>query len=169
VSNAVAPPGHTDTRARVAATVNSGLTLLYWRIGQRICKDILLEKRAEYGAEIVAGVARQLKAEFDRGLSRSNLFNKSESATRAVAVKECLKAMPTGLTPNRIDAHHTQESLPEISPTRAPQGSIGARGTLPAGCGVADSLGWLSVFVRNLSPLLCGLSGLLLVEQRMLY
>jgi hypothetical protein len=64
-----------DTRARVAATVNSGLTLLCWKIGHRIRKDILQEKRAEYGEEIVAALARQLEAEFGRGFSRSNLFN----------------------------------------------------------------------------------------------
>jgi hypothetical protein len=64
-----------DTRSVVATTVNAGLTLLYWKIGQRIRKDILREKRAEYGTEIVASLARQLEEEFGRGFSRSNLFN----------------------------------------------------------------------------------------------
>lgn len=64
-----------DTRSRVATAVNAGLTLLYWQIGQRIRKDILHEKRAGYGEEIVAALARQLEAEFGRGFSRRNLFN----------------------------------------------------------------------------------------------
>lgn len=64
-----------DTRSTIATTVNAGLTLLYWKIGQRIRKDMLQEKRAEYGAEIVASLARQLEEEFGRGFSRSNLFN----------------------------------------------------------------------------------------------
>ena len=64
-----------DTRAQVAAAINAGLTLLYWEIGERIRKDILQEKRAEYGEEIVTALARQLEAEFGRGFSRSNLFN----------------------------------------------------------------------------------------------
>lgn len=64
-----------DTRSRVATAVNAGLTLLYWQIGQRIRKDILHEKRAGYGEEIVVALARQLEAEFGRGFSRRNLFN----------------------------------------------------------------------------------------------
>ena len=34
-----------EARAAVAATVNAGLTLLYWRIGQRI-NDEVLQRRA---------------------------------------------------------------------------------------------------------------------------
>src|SRR5215470_3298375 len=64
-----------DARTQVAAAINAGLTLLYWEIGERIRKDILQEKRAEYGEEIVTALARQLEMEFGRGFSRSNLFN----------------------------------------------------------------------------------------------
>jgi hypothetical protein len=48
------------SRAHVAQTVNVGMTLLYRKIGCRIHQDILREKRAEYGAEIVASLTRQL-------------------------------------------------------------------------------------------------------------
>ena len=48
------------SRAHVAQTVNVGMTLLYRKIGCRIHQDILRKKRAEYGAEIVASLARQL-------------------------------------------------------------------------------------------------------------
>jgi hypothetical protein len=42
--------------------VNAGLTLLYWTIDMRIRKDILKEKRAEYGGEeIVSALLRQLR------------------------------------------------------------------------------------------------------------
>ncbi len=44
----------------MAVTVNAGLTILYWQIGDRIRQDILKEKRAEYGKEIVATLSRQL-------------------------------------------------------------------------------------------------------------
>ncbi len=64
-----------EARQRVAQTVNAGLTVLYWQIGIRIQKDILKEKRAEYGAEIVQSLTGQLTTEFGRGFSRSNLFN----------------------------------------------------------------------------------------------
>ena len=62
-------------KARVAQTVNSGLTLLYWQIGTRVRSDILREKRAEYGQQIVAALGQQLEREFGRGFSRRNLFN----------------------------------------------------------------------------------------------
>ena len=48
------------SRQNVAITVNTGLTILYWQIGSRIRQDILKEKRAEYGKEIVVTVSRQL-------------------------------------------------------------------------------------------------------------
>ena len=44
----------------VAVTVNAGLTILYWQIGNRICQDILKQKRAEYGKEIVATLSQEL-------------------------------------------------------------------------------------------------------------
>ena len=47
-------------RHNIAVTVNTGLTILYWQIGSRIRQDILKEKRAEYGKEIVVTVSRQL-------------------------------------------------------------------------------------------------------------
>jgi predicted nuclease of restriction endonuclease-like (RecB) superfamily len=63
------------TREGVARTVNAGLTLLYWEIGNRIRKDILQEGRAEYGGQIVQALSAQLEREFGRGFSRRNLFN----------------------------------------------------------------------------------------------
>jgi len=47
-------------RHNVSVTVNTGLTILYWQIGNRIRQDILKEKRAEYGKEIVATLSQQL-------------------------------------------------------------------------------------------------------------
>ncbi|MGH8351937.1 MAG: PDDEXK nuclease domain-containing protein [Pseudomonas sp.] len=62
-----------ESRAGLAATVNAALTLLYWRIGQRICSEVLRGERAEYGERIVAALARQLEAEHGRGFSAKNL------------------------------------------------------------------------------------------------
>jgi hypothetical protein len=42
-----------EARRDVARQVNSALVLLYWRIGQRIRQDILKEKRAEHGRQII--------------------------------------------------------------------------------------------------------------------
>ena len=60
-------------REQVARAVDSGLVTLYWHIGRRIRQDILKEKRAEYGAEIVATLSRQLETEFGRGFAEKNL------------------------------------------------------------------------------------------------
>ena len=45
------------TRQTVAQGVNSALVLLYWQIGQRVQTDILGQKRAEYGEQIVHAVS----------------------------------------------------------------------------------------------------------------
>jgi predicted nuclease of restriction endonuclease-like (RecB) superfamily len=62
-----------SVRSQVAQTVNAGLTLLYWQVGDRIRREILKEKRAEYGAEIVSALSRQLVIEFGRGFSEKSL------------------------------------------------------------------------------------------------
>lgn len=62
-----------DARRETARLVNAGLTLLYWHIGDRIRRDVLEEKRAEYGAEIVKTVAAKLEVEFGRGFSEKSL------------------------------------------------------------------------------------------------
>ena len=61
------------TREGVARTVDSGLTALYWHIGQRIRRDILNEKRADYGAKVVADLGRKLEKDFERGFAEKNL------------------------------------------------------------------------------------------------
>ena len=61
------------TRQGVARGVNAALVMLHWQIGQRLHKDILQEKRAEYGEEIVSTLSRQLSAEFGRGFAEKNL------------------------------------------------------------------------------------------------
>ena len=65
------------TRARqdVARTVNSSLVLLYWNVGRRIRQDILKEKRAGYGEEILQTVSAQLVMEFGAGFTARNLSN----------------------------------------------------------------------------------------------
>ena len=60
-------------RQTVARGVNAALVLLHWQIGQRIRRDILGEKRAEYGEGIVAALSRQLAVEFGGGFAEKNL------------------------------------------------------------------------------------------------
>lgn len=69
-----------EARQDVARQVNSALVLLYWRVGKRIRQDVLKEKRAEYGEQIVATLSQQLTREFGNGFSRRNLFNMTRFA-----------------------------------------------------------------------------------------
>jgi predicted nuclease of restriction endonuclease-like (RecB) superfamily len=62
-----------QARVGVARAVDSSLTALYWHVGQRIRQDILKEKRAEYGEQIVATLGTQLETEFGRGFGEKNL------------------------------------------------------------------------------------------------
>ena len=52
-----------ETRQAVATTVNAALTMLYWNVGRRIREDVLQEKRAEYGREILPTLSAKLTIE----------------------------------------------------------------------------------------------------------
>ena len=62
-----------QAREGVARAVDSGLTVLYWNVGQRIRREVLREKRAEYGQRIVSALGTQLEGEFGRGFGEKNL------------------------------------------------------------------------------------------------
>ena len=63
-----------QTRGRVAATVNSATTLMYWHIGERINCEVLGNERASYGKQIVSQVATQLKEYYgEKGFDTRNL------------------------------------------------------------------------------------------------
>lgn len=62
-----------DARRQTATAVNIGLTLLYWRIGQRISVETLGGERAAYGEEIVSALSRQLSADYGRSFGVKNL------------------------------------------------------------------------------------------------
>ena len=63
-----------QARDATARAVNAALVLLYWQVGDRIRRDILKEKRADYGKEIVGALSRELAAEYGKGFSDDNLF-----------------------------------------------------------------------------------------------
>lgn len=58
---------------QLAAAVNAGLTLLYWRIGQRIGTEVLTGQRAGYDERIVVTLSRQWMADYGRGFEEKNL------------------------------------------------------------------------------------------------
>lgn len=58
-----------ESRKSVASTVNAELTSMYWRIGKKINEDILKNKRAEYGKQVVASLSHRLTEEYGKGFS----------------------------------------------------------------------------------------------------
>ena len=62
-----------QTKNNVAIAINSSLTMMYWNIGKLINDEILQNKRAEYGKEIVATVSQQLIKQYGKGYSYSAL------------------------------------------------------------------------------------------------
>lgn len=62
-----------SARSRTAVCVNVELTLLYWRVGERIRREILKSRRAEYGAEILPTVSAKLTPIYGEGFKERNL------------------------------------------------------------------------------------------------
>ena len=55
-----------QARSHVAATANYAQTMMYWHIGERINRQVLENRRAEYGKQIVSQVATQLQDEYGK-------------------------------------------------------------------------------------------------------
>ncbi|MBN4964054.1 DUF1016 family protein [Stenotrophomonas maltophilia] len=60
-------------RVGAASTVNSELTMLYWRIGQRIHTQVLDRRRGAYGKEVLPTLAAQLVEEYGSSFAEQNL------------------------------------------------------------------------------------------------
>lgn len=63
------------SKLEIAVAVNATLSTLYWQIGKRINEEVLQEKRAEYGKQIVATLSRQLTNEYGKGWSKRQLHH----------------------------------------------------------------------------------------------
>lgn len=53
-----------DARLQVSQAVSSGVTALYWNIGNRVQKEALRNQRAEYGKQIAATIGTGVRPEF---------------------------------------------------------------------------------------------------------
>lgn len=62
-----------QSQQQVVAQANSTLTLLFWHIGNRINKEILQNKRADYGKRIVPTLSTQLENKYGRNFELGNL------------------------------------------------------------------------------------------------
>ena len=58
-----------QTKQQVAVQANSALTLLFWQVGNRINQDILQNKRAEYGKQIVSTLSAKLQERYRKILN----------------------------------------------------------------------------------------------------
>lgn len=62
-----------EAKQDVAVVVNATTTVLYWNIGRRINTDILDNKRAEYGKEVVKSLSLNLTEEYGKGWGEQHL------------------------------------------------------------------------------------------------
>jgi len=62
-----------QSQLQVVVQVNSALTMLFWHIGGRINQNILQNKRADYGKQIVVTLSRQLTEKYGRNFEEKNL------------------------------------------------------------------------------------------------
>jgi predicted nuclease of restriction endonuclease-like (RecB) superfamily len=62
-----------SAKTQAVTAVNVEMTLLYWRIGQRINNEILDGERAEYGERLILNLSQQLSREYGRGFTEKNL------------------------------------------------------------------------------------------------
>lgn len=71
-----------QTRHQVAVSVNAGMTLMYWQIGERINREILGGERAAYGQMIVEKLANKLTSEYGGSqFSKRSLHRMMQFAT----------------------------------------------------------------------------------------
>ena len=71
-----------QSKQQLAFAINSTMSLLYWQIGARVREEILKNKRAEYGEQIVQSLSAQLTLEYGKGFSKRNVFNMIQFAER---------------------------------------------------------------------------------------
>ena len=64
-----------QSRYKVVTKINSEMVELYWQIGKRIKQDLLKDKKAEYGKQVIESLAIKLTATYGRGFNARNLFH----------------------------------------------------------------------------------------------
>ena len=62
-----------QSKQQLSVAVNSAMTTLYWQIGNRIKTDILQNKRAEYGKEVIKQLADNLTKQYGKGWGEKHL------------------------------------------------------------------------------------------------
>ena len=62
-----------EAKQNVAVVVNATTTVLYWNIGKHVNREVLDNKRAEYGKEVIKSLSQNLTEEYGKGWSEQQL------------------------------------------------------------------------------------------------
>jgi len=62
-----------ESRTQIAQTINTSITSTYWHIGRIIKEEVLGNKRAAYGKEVIKVISQQLTQEYGKGWSYKQL------------------------------------------------------------------------------------------------
>jgi len=93
---------------------NRGTVLLFWKVGKRVNDEILENRRADYGKQIVSALATQLTSSFGRSFEIRNLRRMMQFAEQFEDF-EIVSALPT-----QLSWSHFVEILP-VESTEAKQ------------------------------------------------
>jgi predicted nuclease of restriction endonuclease-like (RecB) superfamily len=62
-----------QSKQQIAVQANSAVTILFWQVGNRINQNILQNKRAEYGKQIVPTLSAQLENKYGSNFTEKNV------------------------------------------------------------------------------------------------
>ncbi|HUZ60664.1 MAG TPA: PDDEXK nuclease domain-containing protein [Hanamia sp.] len=86
-----------QSQQQLVSQANSTLTMLFWHVGNRINKEILQNKRADYGKRIVPTLSAQLEAHYGRNFELRNLRRMMQFAEQFTDV-EIVSTLSTQLS-----------------------------------------------------------------------
>lgn len=70
-----------QSQGQAVSHANSTVTLLFWQVGKRINQDILKNKRADYGKQILPTVSAKLESAYGRNFNEKNIRRMLKFAT----------------------------------------------------------------------------------------
>jgi predicted nuclease of restriction endonuclease-like (RecB) superfamily len=86
-----------QSRRAIHIQASNATILLFWKIGKRINTDVLENKRADYGKQIVSALATQLVMRYGRSFELRNLRRMMQFAEQFSSI-EIVSALPTQLS-----------------------------------------------------------------------
>jgi len=84
-------------RREISMRASREIILIFWQVGKRINDDVLKNKRADYGKQIVSRLATQLTAIYGRGFEQRNLRRMMQFAEQFTDF-EIVSTLPTQLS-----------------------------------------------------------------------